>query len=89
MPFTPPTLLTLPCACFAGVNPELEDAEGNNASYCYYGLPSIAADDAAFPALGYWRGFVWGPMALLTYWGLSHEAVSRARHHLAPPAASY
>ena len=25
-----------------------------------------------FPtALGYWRGYVWGPMAQLTYWGLS------------------
>ena len=27
---------------------------------CYWGLPSIAADDPAFPPLGYWRGFVWG-----------------------------
>ena len=36
----------------------------------FWGLPSISADDPAFPALGYWRGFVWGPMAMLTYWGL-------------------
>jgi putative isomerase len=49
------------------------DFKGNTDS-CYWGLPSISADDPAFPALGYWRGFVWGPMALLTYWGLSHEA---------------
>ena len=36
------------------------------------GLPSIAADDRAFkPGRGaYWRGLVWGPMTLLTYWGL-------------------
>ena len=37
---------------------------------CYWGLPSISADDASYPALGYWRGFVWGPMAQLTYWSL-------------------
>ncbi len=24
----------------------------------------------AFPALGYWRGYVWGPMVQLVYWGL-------------------
>jgi len=45
-----------------------------NPDTCYWGLPSISADDPAFPPLGYWRGFVWGPMALLTYWGLAHEA---------------
>ena len=37
---------------------------------CHWGLPSISADDPAFPALGYWRGYVWGPMAQLTYWSL-------------------
>ena len=37
---------------------------------CYWGLPSINAADPAFPPLGYWRGFVWGPMAQLTYWSL-------------------
>jgi hypothetical protein len=40
---------------------------------CYWGLPSIRADDPAFPALGYWRGYVWGPMAQLTHWALAHE----------------
>ena len=34
---------------------------------CYWGLPSIQASDPAFPPLGYWRGYVWGPMAQLTY----------------------
>ena len=47
---------------------------GGNTDSCYWGLPSISADDPAFPALGYWRGYVWGPMALLTYWGLTHPA---------------
>ena len=49
------------------------DFAGNDDT-CYWGLPSVSADDPAFPPLGYWRGYVWGPMALLTYWGLSHEA---------------
>jgi hypothetical protein len=48
---------------------------------CYWGLPSISADDPAFPALGYWRGYVWGPMAQLTYWAFS------AYHHV-PEVAS-
>ena len=26
--------------------------------------------DPAFPPLGYWRGYVWGPMAQLVYWSL-------------------
>ena len=33
------------------------DFAGNDDT-CYYGLPSISADDAAFPHLGYWRGYV-------------------------------
>jgi len=45
------------------------DMAGNSED-CYWGLPSISADDDAFPDLGYWRGYVWGPMAQLTYWGL-------------------
>ena len=28
------------------------------------------SDDPTFPPLGYWRGYVWGPMAQLTYWAL-------------------
>ena len=41
-----------------------------NSNDCYWGLPSIQAGDVAFPPLGYWRGYVWGPMAQLTYWSL-------------------
>jgi len=41
-----------------------------NSDDCYWGLPSINAQDPAFPPLGYWRGYVWGPMAQLTYWSL-------------------
>ena len=41
-----------------------------NADTCYWGLPSINAADPAYPPLGYWRGFTWGPMAQLTYWAL-------------------
>ena len=55
-------------------------------------MPSISADDPAFPALGYWRGYVWGPMAQLTYWSLEQYAhvpqvaaakAALARQHLA------
>jgi len=45
------------------------DFQGNSDD-CYWGLPSIQAADPAFPPLGYWRGYVWGPMGLLTYWSL-------------------
>jgi hypothetical protein len=41
-----------------------------NSDECYWGLPSIEASDPAFPKLGYWRGYVWGPMAQLTFWSL-------------------
>jgi len=61
------------------------DSAGNSDT-CYWGLPSISADDRAFPALGYWRGYVWAPMAMLTYWGLrayDHvEVVRNARKAL-------
>jgi len=54
---------------------------------CFHGLPSISADDPAFAALGYWRGFVWGPMAQLTFWALENYAhvpdVAAARSALA------
>jgi neutral trehalase len=41
---------------------------------CYWGLPSITADDPAFPALGYWRGYVWAPTAQLTWWAFEKYA---------------
>jgi hypothetical protein len=47
---------------------------------CWWGLPSIAADDPAYlshkdigPGV-YWRGLVWGPMAQITYWALEEYA---------------
>jgi hypothetical protein len=46
------------------------DFNGNTQD-CWWGLPSIEASDPAFPHLGYWRGYVWGPMSQLTYWSLS------------------
>eukprot|EP00546_Thalassionema_frauenfeldii_P011612 CAMPEP_0178927074 /NCGR_PEP_ID=MMETSP0786-20121207/18947_1 /TAXON_ID=186022 /ORGANISM="Thalassionema frauenfeldii, Strain CCMP 1798" /LENGTH=276 /DNA_ID=CAMNT_0020602389 /DNA_START=200 /DNA_END=1027 /DNA_ORIENTATION=+ len=42
--------------------------DSSNSDECWWGLPSIAADDRAFPALGYWRGYIWGPMAQIVYW---------------------
>jgi len=51
-----------------------------NTDVCYWGLPSISASDPAFPPLGYWRGFVWGPMALLVYWSLlEYDHISTIR----------
>jgi putative isomerase len=46
---------------------------GNNPSVCYWGLPSISADDPAYlqGQWIYWRGYVWGPMSQLLYWSLS------------------
>ena len=41
------------------------DAHKGNADSCYWGLPSIQASDPAYPPLGYWRGYVWGPMIQL------------------------
>ena len=39
-----------------------------------------AVGNPAFPPLGYWRGYVWGPMAQLTYWSLrAYDHVGAAR----------
>ena len=52
----------------------------SNAKSNYWGLPSISADDKAFKKLGYWRGYVWGPMAQLTWWSLrEYDHVPAAR----------
>ena len=55
-------------------------------SHCYWGLPSISADDSTYDAQGYWRGYIWGPMAQLTYWSLQQydhlESVRAARKAL-------
>ena len=51
-----------------------------NKDTCYWGLPSISADDPAYPPLGYWRGYIWGPMAQLTHWSLqSYDHVPAVR----------
>merc|ERR1719273_54494 len=61
------------------------DFKGNTDD-CYWGLPSISADDPAFPKLGYWRGYVWGPLSMLTYWGLQEydnvPTAKQARHSM-------
>ena len=36
-----------------------ENYQTENDGRCYWGLPSISADDPTFPPLGYWRGYVW------------------------------
>jgi putative isomerase len=66
------------------------DMVGNNPAGCYWGLPSISADDDAFKGNGnhgYWRGHVWGPMLQLTFWGLQNydhvQVVRTARKALA------
>lgn len=57
-----------------------------NSETCYWGLPSIQASDPAFPPLGYWRGYIWGPMAQLTFWSLQEydhvPAIRTARKSL-------
>ena len=45
-------------------------------TYTYRGMPSIAASDPAFPALGYWRGFIWAPHIQLVWWALDHPRYS-------------
>ena len=69
------------------------DMAGNDPHRCYWGLPSISADDSAFGKTGndgYWRGHVWAPMIQLTYWGLQNyddvPAVRTARKALAKQA---
>eukprot|EP00729_Bicosta_minor_P013321 gene13321-31113_t len=69
------------------------DFAGNSPG-CWWGLPSISADDPSYPASGYWRGHVWGPMLQLTYWGLAAPkyadlpAVTQGRKALAKQATS-
>jgi putative isomerase len=48
-----------------------------NSEDCYWGLPSIAKSDISYMkplSYVYWRGLVWGPMTLLTYWSLDAYA---------------
>ena len=46
----------------------------NNPDVCYWGLPSVTAEDATFmqpQSYIYWRGLSWGPQSLLTWWSLN------------------
>ena len=54
------------------------DFAGNDPHHCYWGLPSISADDPKYLSSNfvYWRGYVWGPMAQLVYWSLEGSAFS-------------
>lgn len=58
-----------------------------NPSTCYWGLPSVSASDKTYmqpPSFIYWRGLSWGPMTLLTWWGLdAYPAAHHARSTLA------
>ena len=57
-----------------------------NTSGCYWGVPSIAADDPAYMVASgtsgiYWRGFTWAPQVFLVYAALkryNHLPVARA-----------
>ena len=48
------------------------DFEGNYPEKCYWGLPSVSADDPTYMESRwvYWRGYTWGPMSQLVYWSL-------------------
>ena len=61
-----------------------KDTNYNLSRDCFWGLPSISADDPAFLKPGvwnYWRGFTWGPMAMLTYWSLQNYAYLQPVQH--------
>lgn len=58
------------------------DFEGNDPNACYWGLPSISADDSTYMVNRwvYWRGYTWGPMWQLVYWSLQTPSTSKAGH---------
>jgi glycogen debranching enzyme len=63
---------------FAGQDPVRTGMNDTDIS-CFWGLPSISADDESYcdgnnGHCGYWRGHTWGPLSMLTYWGLSDPA---------------
>ncbi len=51
------------------------DFAGNDPDRCYWGLPSVSADDPTFMkgTFVYWRGLSWGPMSMLMYWALQQQ----------------
>ena len=42
---------------------------GQNKS-CYYGLPSVSANDPSYSSQNYWRGLTWAPMAQIVWWNV-------------------
>eukprot|EP00927_Polykrikos_kofoidii_P024616 TRINITY_DN22354_c0_g1_i1.p1 TRINITY_DN22354_c0_g1~~TRINITY_DN22354_c0_g1_i1.p1 ORF type:complete len:896 (-),score=88.86 TRINITY_DN22354_c0_g1_i1:93-2780(-) len=74
------------------------DFEKSNPANCYWGLPSVAANDRSYmlpPSYIYWRGLSWGPMTLLTFWSLqlsgfaqTEPAVERALSALSQQKAA-
>ena len=55
-----------------------------NTSGCYWGVPSISADDPKFLVPGgtsgiYWRGETWAPQAFLVYLGLQRYTAASPR----------
>ena len=43
---------------------------------CYWGLPSVSADDPTYlipKEFVYWRGYTWAPMAQIVYWSLQQQ----------------
>jgi len=52
------------------------DFTGNDPNHCYWGLPSVSADDPTYMSGRwiYWRGYTWGPMAQLVYWSLQNQS---------------
>lgn len=62
------------------------DFEGNDPNQCYWGLPSVSADDPTYMASGqwnYWRGRVWGPMTQIVFWSLQENP--NGSHRLSIP----
>ena len=60
-----------------------------NTSGCYWGVPSISADDPKFLVPGgtsgiYWRGETWAPQAFLVYLGLQRYGPAPSETLLPP-----
>jgi hypothetical protein len=54
------------------------DFDGNDPNHCYWGLPSVSADDPTYMVPGqwnYWRGLSWGPMSQIVYWSLQGKPI--------------
>ena len=64
------------------------DFQGNDPNKCYWGLPSVSADDPTYMASGqwnYWRGRVWGPMAQIVFWSL--QGTTEGSFPYSPPSS--